>query len=1252
MLKKKDREENTKIKFFSDQPISADREQDVRFGHPGIADNLRKVILNCPLPFTIGLFGRWGSGKTTILNVLRKKLQDDKVAVVNFDVWKHEGDALRRTFLKEITEQLKREKHLPKNFKLSERLEERISRTFQGRFIFNKSKITFLIGFVLAVVGFGVLFSKVWPQSLGMYLSIILSGSFVVTFLLWLLRQVLTTETITSVTDRFKDPHEFEKEFKNIVDNVSSDRLVVAIDNLDRTSHEKAVELLSTIKTFLEQRKCIFLIACDDEAIKKHLESVYYIKMQGKESAKEPFSADEFLRKFFNVSLRIPDFIDTELEAYTEDLLKETGIPQFDSPDVTYVITNAFRENPRQIKQFINILLAYFRLAQERESGQEPLIIPEGIITNNIAFLAKFLIIRQQFPSEYQQIRERHLTIKEMESIGNKEFKDFLRATKLIAAADIRPFIYLKQSEEELTIPGIRELELGLIDDNRELVKERLKVIKEKPERIDSLKKFIPSLIERNKGRRIPLFNIVSCSLEGFQYHNLELNSGFYNKIADLLNDEKALKPELQRFEPSLIFNEVLLQCTEVDRNGIVAQYVNILGEQKEGTKEPKISIDYAYSLLKELLEHKEWLKNKERGKIKQILTEVYYSSPKILFLFADSIEDQKDFISEETTSKFVSTFSNDDVENKQSISDKVELLLKFKEIITPKVTQNIVKSLESLLKNENQKPYRDEKENLLDRIEKILGVLYEQIADMPDKTPLNSFADTVTQGMNALGNLSQRKIFVFTCLKMVDILEDPWKSKINTLIQNFFSNADVDSIKFVFDKFDKGKKEELIKRYLEIFNQRILQPQPIFELLYPVSPQDIRAQWWMKLINSAPGRATQKLKEFGYKVDDKKKVVEALLVKAQGATVQEKETLYEAINEMKCANDPELKSNLASQIKSLLKNADQNLQKVGYEALQGAGHLSAPVKREIAREIIEWLRSLEPANAGQSYSIRSVILNRDILETLPSVQREYVDFVFDKLIKRGANIDNIRLGIEILSEINPKYEDYSPLFDDVLARAESEGNSQTKAELKNGLLKLKPRTLTKKNRDFWKKLEREIWVILESENKSKNVKQIEVNKIEYPHKSGKYYEKVDGNTVPTVKEKMVCRRTDFEGLNATKVIANDGITHQNRYIYFRVNQEVINENIKNLKILVDYFDEKGANWSLEYQSTDHTAQGAGDYKAIPFKEQRNDNKWHKAEFILSDAKFAKGQNEGTDFRIRAISEKDIHIHKVTVIPV
>jgi predicted KAP-like P-loop ATPase len=159
-----------KIKFLSDQPLAGDKEQEVHFGHIDIANSLKEIVLDCPLPFTIGLFGRWGSGKTTIINILEKKLQDDKVATVNFDVWKHEGDPLRRAFLKELSRQLKETTCLPKDFELSERLESSVQTTREIKKIpWNRKVWSFLLIFIVAIVGIGVFLYFRLPHAFGTF---------------------------------------------------------------------------------------------------------------------------------------------------------------------------------------------------------------------------------------------------------------------------------------------------------------------------------------------------------------------------------------------------------------------------------------------------------------------------------------------------------------------------------------------------------------------------------------------------------------------------------------------------------------------------------------------------------------------------------------------------------------------------------------------------------------------------------------------------------------------------------------------------------------------------------------------------------------------------------------------------------------------------------------------------------------------------------------------------------------------------
>jgi hypothetical protein len=1063
----KKQEEKGSINLLSDQPLSGDNEQDIRFGHDSMADSLAKIILQCPIPFTVGLFGRWGSGKTTIINILQKKTKGKELALIKFDVWKHERDSLRRTFLEDLAKQARNLAFLKSDFKLSPRLKNPIEKTVTRDFDLDWKILLF---FFLAGI-LGLIIYRFWGfQVFGLYFSLASGSTFFSALFILALKQSTTKESLTITEEPFKDPREFEDEFDRIVNTISAKRILIVIDNLDRCSHNKAVELLSTIKTFLAKdlsddkaNKCIFLIACDDEAIKRHLQSVYGVTYkQDAINAEEPFSADEFLRKFFNAYMRVPEFIDTELQTYTEALLKEANIPQFTSSmDIAFVITNAFRENPRQIKQFINSLIVHFLVAQERENRDSPLIIPKETITGNVAFLAKFLIIQQKFPTEYIEIRRKNSTIKEMEKLNNPKLREFLHATKTISVQDIRPFIYLKRSIEELSIPDIESIVLGLIDNTPVVVKEKIKGIKDNAEKIKGLQRYILSLVVRNDGKKQLLFNITSCLLESFHALGMQMSQELNDAVADFLNNESIIGDELHSIDPSLIFEEVLVKCNKEDKNGIISTYLSGLGRQDDKYLTP----EHAYDVINELLKHEEWLENNFSA-ITGHLENIHYSSLKVLSLFEDRIDLQQRYISKTVINKLIGQISFTDIQMKQDINNKINTIIKFQSVMNSNNSENIILKLDALLKEENQQGYRVEKKNFTDCIDKILETLKPQLTAMSSKNSLNAFSETVVKGASILTDWNQKPIFASICLKMFDLLgEGPQKLSIDSTIKGIFTNTTVDNIKNILDKTSKDNIEVQIERYNAIFQKRALQQQPVFDFLYPIAPKSIRIQWFDLLITSQLQRALMKLEELKYKVDDPKKVVEKLLQDVTALAVEDKLKVYNVVNSMRVADDVDLKNVFALQIKGLLKNIDKTQQEVGYNALLGAKQFSAPLKREIARDIIEWLRTLDPAKAGQAYAINSVLINWKDLE--PIVCGEYQDFVFDKLITKGANIDNIRLGFDILAKIKPKYKGSEKYFDNVLAKVSAEPDVKIKSELLDRLISI-PKT---KSQEFSEKI-------------------------------------------------------------------------------------------------------------------------------------------------------------------------------------
>ena len=74
-------------------------------GHERVATAIREMITTEPGGRTIGLEGEWGSGKSTIVQLVVDGLGPNFRSFV-FDTWAHEGDPLRRSFLESLIRDL------------------------------------------------------------------------------------------------------------------------------------------------------------------------------------------------------------------------------------------------------------------------------------------------------------------------------------------------------------------------------------------------------------------------------------------------------------------------------------------------------------------------------------------------------------------------------------------------------------------------------------------------------------------------------------------------------------------------------------------------------------------------------------------------------------------------------------------------------------------------------------------------------------------------------------------------------------------------------------------------------------------------------------------------------------------------------------------------------------------------------------------------------------------------------------------
>jgi len=310
---------------------------------------LIEVIDKCKTPFTIGLLGGWGSGKSSIIKTLQEYINEESDSkCFIYDAWKYSNDPFRRTFILELLEFL--DMHVPEEIK---------SKFYESESCSTEFSITKIVGYKKSRVKTAKEIMQ--PEKF----------------------EEIFREIIRKKTDGRQFRFKFLKEVKV---KVKADKIIIAIDNIDRCHIELAKELLLTIKNFLKMKNVIFIIPVDEVGLKKYLSM----------SQQDP---KEFLRKLFDTTLKVKKFSEYELFEFSKSLNSEYKLNLSDS--ILSIIAQEFSKNPRRIIQFLNILQTEIFLAEKQEENGN---IPKGVITDQKEILTKLLIIREEWPKLYGKL--------------------------------------------------------------------------------------------------------------------------------------------------------------------------------------------------------------------------------------------------------------------------------------------------------------------------------------------------------------------------------------------------------------------------------------------------------------------------------------------------------------------------------------------------------------------------------------------------------------------------------------------------------------------------------------------------------------------------------------------------------------------------------------------------------------------------------------------------------------------------------
>lgn len=1055
-----------KFKLLSDQPLRVEGDfESAKFGHKEIAETLTSLITNCPTPFTIGLFGRWGSGKSTISYMLKKAMSTSKCGFVLFDVWKHESDALRRTFLKESVNQLKEQKNLKNSFNLDERIESKITHKIEEQHsIMEVIKKYWKVGLgcILVVVLLGLLIYKLlgaeyWKSYLSIVLSILAGGGLASSLMAKALSNLLKSATIIREIDRFEDPHEFEKEFGRVLSNLNINRMLVVFDNLDRVAHEKAVEILATIKTFLEtenikDKGVVFLIPCDDKAIKEHIRNVYH---RSSEAESDAANDEEFLRKFFNATLRIPEFYPAELESYAKDLLYHTEIPDLKEGTVAWLVTKAYRQSPRQIKQFINQLISMYILVLKRIDEKS---LPKEFLEGNISKLTKFLILYNKFPNEMENLRrDKRWDLEKVthdiataRAAGQPEFNKFLTETSHIPINNLNIFFMLRRSDFEVQLPGYDDLAAALKDNLINDVTSYLKSMSEFSKKKEVLGQAIKELVEGTSSPDTKISIINSC-LTGLSRINQRLEEEVYVELANALLE---LKSYLYVIEPKVVFQQILSPHPK-SREDFVQSYVDLLAEADEKKKPPIIFVE---ALFLEITQNEKWFE-KYREKLIEIVIASYHDQLKIVRQFLVNEQIQKSFKVGKIIYKTISTLSSTDYEVGTTLFEKIGLFVDaIPDVLDSEVADLTMVKLTEAFAFENGQPLEGARIELKKKLaECVSEVLNKHTATFNEKTNQSSrdkFSQVIIQGINQIGELNQKSIFIELVIAL-SRLATSYSDKAAGIVKKFITSAPVDVF---FDAFKDEKQWNILLsdvKYSEDFRQRSLKDQKIFDQLYNFLTEVQKEEWLLVLLDLDPMRGVQKIQLLDLKIPNDEPVVHKLLSIAKGVDISARFKLYELCDRLKFANSDALSQQACEDAKSYLTTLDQPIQVVGYNLSTGIASFKEEHKRDIARTVIEFLVSLPVNQLFQPHSIRAVL---QLLPTLgeQSIDREHFIQCIFRLLLDSTNPEALTLGIEVLSKTTPKYTDFQKYYDDLKHRVETEKNEPLKEILLGGFRELK----------------------------------------------------------------------------------------------------------------------------------------------------------------------------------------------------
>lgn len=358
--------ENPIIKAFED-----------KLGRTAFVAQLREAIASWKnnQSLIISLNGKWGEGKSSIINLLKEQLktktgeEDEIPTIIEFNPWIYSNNKnLSVQFFEEISTHLGYNKKNEVDYQISKKLElySNLINFDNEKSIFNGLTRNILV--IMGIIGFSL--SQILNLANFKVISIVLSLISIL-FILSSLSKVILGKF--SMIYRYKSDNgkktigEVKEDLKEILINRQK-KLLIIIDDIDRLTKKEIKEIFKLTRINADFPNTIYLLSFEQEIIIKSL------------NEENGISGAEYLKKIVQVNFDLPLVNQSKIHSFLFDhlnnilLLLPNGGERFFTKENEHWSTcfnagyNNFFTNIRDVKRYYNSLLLNIKFLIREET--------------------------------------------------------------------------------------------------------------------------------------------------------------------------------------------------------------------------------------------------------------------------------------------------------------------------------------------------------------------------------------------------------------------------------------------------------------------------------------------------------------------------------------------------------------------------------------------------------------------------------------------------------------------------------------------------------------------------------------------------------------------------------------------------------------------------------------------------------------------------------------------------------------------